>query len=318
MNEKFCLRWNDFESQLSGSFKEIRDSKDFFDVTLVSDQDQLEAHKVIISACSPFFRDLLRRNPHQHPLLYLKGVKHRELQSVLDFIYHGEVNIAQDELNSFLSVAEELQVKGLTQNQSEADRANKKSVDHSRAQKREAAPPVKSTKDSRIPPSSSASRDEDVQEVVPIKTEMSSKSDYYVDNNQQVAEYEEESYDNYQEYETDQTYDLTPELPGQELDHTKGSYHILLKLAGSSLAEPTPFLGDFQQYITKLLDGSSKGQFQCLICGKISAQKIHAQNHVESIHFPGTFMYNCKYCSKSFNGRNKLYMHVNQLHKHLK
>ena len=71
--EKFCLRWNDFESHLSGSFKEIRDSKDFFDVTLVSDQDQLEAHKVIISACSPFFRNLLRRNPHQHPLLYLKA-----------------------------------------------------------------------------------------------------------------------------------------------------------------------------------------------------------------------------------------------------
>ena len=62
---------------------------------------------------------------------------------------------------------------------------------------------------------------------------------------------------------------LTPELPGQELDHTKGSYHILLNVAGSSLAEPTPFLGDFQQYITKLLDGSSKGQFQCLICGLI-------------------------------------------------
>ena len=94
-SEKFCLRWNDFESQLSGSFKEIRESKDFFDVTLVSDERQLEAHKVIISACSPFFRDILRRNPHQHPMLYLRGVKHRELESVLDFIYHGEVNFVE-------------------------------------------------------------------------------------------------------------------------------------------------------------------------------------------------------------------------------
>jgi hypothetical protein len=58
----------------------------------------------------------VRRNPHQHPLLYLKGVKYTDLQSVLNFMYHGEVNVAQDELNSFLAVAEDLRVKGLTQN----------------------------------------------------------------------------------------------------------------------------------------------------------------------------------------------------------
>merc|ERR1712096_242559 len=61
---------------------------------------------------------ILRRNPHQHPLLYLKDVRYTDLQSVLNFMYHGEVNVAQEELNSFLSVAENLKVKGLTQNQS--------------------------------------------------------------------------------------------------------------------------------------------------------------------------------------------------------
>ena len=57
-------------------------------------------------------RAVLRRNPHQHPLLYLKGVKYADLESVLNFMYHGEVNVAQDDLNSFLAVAEELKVKG--------------------------------------------------------------------------------------------------------------------------------------------------------------------------------------------------------------
>merc|ERR1712037_453254 len=55
---------------------------------------------------------------HGHPLLYLRGVKFQDLQSVLNFMYHGEVNVAQEELNSFLAVTEELRVKGLTQNQS--------------------------------------------------------------------------------------------------------------------------------------------------------------------------------------------------------
>jgi hypothetical protein len=72
-------------------------------------------HVMMNSACSPFFRNILRRNPHTHPLLYLKGVKYTDLQSVLNFMYHGEVSVAQEELNSFLTVAEDLQVKGLTQ-----------------------------------------------------------------------------------------------------------------------------------------------------------------------------------------------------------
>merc|ERR1712129_23422 len=119
--EKFCLRWNEFESNISSSFRELRDDKDFFDVTLACDDNQLQAHKVILSACSPFFRSVLKKNPHQHPLLYLKGVKYEDIVSVLNFMYHGEVNVAQEELNSFLAVAEDLQVKGLTQrNQSQS------------------------------------------------------------------------------------------------------------------------------------------------------------------------------------------------------
>ncbi len=114
--EKFCLRWNDFESNISSAFRELREDKDFFDVTLAcDDSDQLQAHKVILSACSPFFRTVLRRHRHDHPLLYLKGVKYLDLVAVLNFMYHGEVNVAQEELNSFLAVAEDLKVKGLTQ-----------------------------------------------------------------------------------------------------------------------------------------------------------------------------------------------------------
>ena len=115
-SEKFCLKWNDFETNISMAFRELREDKDFFDITLVCDnEEQVEAHKVVLSACSPFFRSLLRRNRHQHPLLFLRGVSLQELLAVLTFMYHGEVNVAQEELNSFLALAEELQVKGLTQ-----------------------------------------------------------------------------------------------------------------------------------------------------------------------------------------------------------
>jgi len=130
--DQFCLRWNDFQSNVSDAFKELREEKDFFDVTIVCEDSQVEAHKVILSACSPFFRNILRRNPHQHPLLYIKGVKFKEILSVLNFMYQGEVNVAQEELNSFLAVAEELKVKGLTQNNSSSGSSSKKGQENNR------------------------------------------------------------------------------------------------------------------------------------------------------------------------------------------
>ena len=135
--EKFCLRWNDFETNVSQAFRELREEKDFFDVTLACEDDQVSAHKVILSACSPFFRNILRKNPHQHPLLYMKGVKYQEMLAVLNFMYMGEVNVAQEDLNSFLAVAEDLRVKGLTQGEGAPDNKSKAGVNKDREPARE-------------------------------------------------------------------------------------------------------------------------------------------------------------------------------------
>ena len=109
------LKWNEFSENVSGSFKELKQDKEFCDVTLASEGDQqIEAHKVILAASSPFFKNMLKRNKHSHPLIYMRGIKANDLTSIVDFIYHGEVNINQDNLNDFLAIAEELQLKGLT------------------------------------------------------------------------------------------------------------------------------------------------------------------------------------------------------------
>merc|ERR1719492_739259 len=86
------------------------------DVTISCDGgEQLKAHKVILSACSVTFRHLLKKNPAQHPVIVLWDVLPRDLAAILDFMYHGEVNVKQDHLNSFLAVAERLRVRGLCQ-----------------------------------------------------------------------------------------------------------------------------------------------------------------------------------------------------------
>ena len=111
---KFCLKWNDFHSTVSGSFRHLRKEEDFFDVTLVSDDEsQLPAHKLVLSACSSFFKTILKKNTHSHPLIYLSGVNSANLDFILDYIYQGEVQVSQQDLDSFLDVAEKLKIEGL-------------------------------------------------------------------------------------------------------------------------------------------------------------------------------------------------------------
>ena len=118
MMSTYALRWNDFQANISSALKEIKDDPDLFDVSIVCEDNEkhVEAHKLILSACSPFFRTLLKKLKHSHPLLYLRGVNYRNLVSIMSFLYNGEVNVCQDDLNSFLASAEDLKIKGLTQN----------------------------------------------------------------------------------------------------------------------------------------------------------------------------------------------------------
>ena len=123
---KFCLKWNEFDTKIGTAFREIRDDKDLLDCTLSCGPQQIQAHKLILSVSSPFFRAVFKQNPHTHPLLYLKGISFTDLQAVITFMYHGEVNVAQEDLNTFLLVAEELKVKGLTQGQEQEQRLSQK------------------------------------------------------------------------------------------------------------------------------------------------------------------------------------------------
>ena len=116
MSEKFCLKWNDFHANVSKSFKALRSADDFYDVTLVSDdQKQVSAHKIVLSASSEYFKDVLRSNKHPHLMLCLNGVSSNELSSILDYIYNGEIQIYQEQLDSFLQIAQRFQLEGLMQ-----------------------------------------------------------------------------------------------------------------------------------------------------------------------------------------------------------
>ncbi|XP_037921474.1 broad-complex core protein isoforms 1/2/3/4/5 isoform X5 [Hermetia illucens] len=117
--QHFCLRWNNYQSSITSAFENLRDDEDFVDVTLACDGRSLKAHRVVLSACSPYFRELLKSTPCKHPVIVLQDVSFPDLHALVEFIYHGEVNVHQRSLSSFLKTAEVLRVSGLTQQQAE-------------------------------------------------------------------------------------------------------------------------------------------------------------------------------------------------------
>ena len=121
-DEKHCLQWNDFKENIISAFGDLRQDKEFTDVTLAcEDGQQVEVHKVVIVASSPFFQNILKRNKHPHPLIFMRGVMSENLLAMVDFFYHGEANVYQENLDSFLVLARELQLKGLQGNQTEEE-----------------------------------------------------------------------------------------------------------------------------------------------------------------------------------------------------
>ena len=113
-SEKCCLKWNDFQINMTSSIQTLKNNQELTDVTLVCEDNQrIEAHKVIVSSASNFFRSILTENDHSHPLIYMRGVQVRYLQYVLDFIYKGETNVLQGDLNNFLQLSKELELTGL-------------------------------------------------------------------------------------------------------------------------------------------------------------------------------------------------------------
>jgi len=122
-DEQFCLKWNDFHESLVTTLGDIRSEEDFVDVTLVCGAEHIRAHRLVLSACSDFFRSLFKRattgpawtNPAANPMVVLCDITPSDLRHILHFMYNGEVEVKQANLNTFLAVAERLRVRGLCQ-----------------------------------------------------------------------------------------------------------------------------------------------------------------------------------------------------------
>ena len=134
-SEKLFLQWNYFQNNVKSAFAHFKTDEDFADVTLAcEDGQQLLSHKIVLASSSPFFMEVFKRNKHPHPLIYMRGIKSEDLVAIVDFLYDGEATVDQENLDTFLSLANELKLKGL---EGEPAEEKQKNVSNNRREHRE-------------------------------------------------------------------------------------------------------------------------------------------------------------------------------------
>ena len=112
--EKCSLTWYTYSDHLKSMMRELMMNEDFSDVTLVTDdKKQIRANINILSACSPVFKDILRKEKNSNQIMYLRGVQFPEMESIMQFIYLGEATFYEERMDEFLAVAKSLEIKEL-------------------------------------------------------------------------------------------------------------------------------------------------------------------------------------------------------------
>ncbi|XP_037068495.1 B-cell CLL/lymphoma 6 member B protein-like [Pollicipes pollicipes] len=127
-DQQFCLRWNSFQSNMASSLQLLRSEEDLVDVTLAAEGQLIKAHRLILSACSPLFKQILKDSPCHHPVVVLNEVRAAHVRGILSFMYQGQVNLTPDQMPEFLRAAQALHVKGLFEDMAELPPEGKENV----------------------------------------------------------------------------------------------------------------------------------------------------------------------------------------------
>ena len=279
MSEKLYLQWNDFKESVSSAFGRLREDKDFADVTLAcEDGHQMEAHKIILAASGPFFERILKKNKHPHPLIYLKGFQSQDIASILDFLYFGEASVSQENLDSFLTIAEELKLKGLTGKTSIRDGEEKQDK-------------FKTVDKIKIPYVKSTTCDDSESSSPPIAKAFSAvaNSNKFDGDLQSLEE------------EVSRALAIPSQISG-DLGSLDEKVKSLMERSGNFVPIKEQAKGRPRQ----------EAAFLCKVCGKES-KVTNIIDHIESNHIEGIAL-PCNFCKQVYSSRKSLRLHKSRYH----
>ena len=303
------LQWNEFQGNQMSSYRNLRKTLDFSDMTLVCEDGQrIEAHRLVLSSSSSFFQDLLQREGNPHPLVFMRGLTHNTLATLVDYIYHGEVEVKTADLEEFLKAAGELRVKGITR------------IDKGGENNDLGKEVIKEELDDVEDNSMDLSNEEDAREhgfddnLLNVDVALREEAD----NVKQEPATKERHDCN----ECGRTYGSKNSLRTHKYVHKNSGEESVLKTPLDASLEPG---GDqrhnldlsvaenplWEEKIDALAEYGVDG-WKCKRCGKQDKNRSWIRRHIES-HIEG-FTFPCHLCEKTFSKRYKLKTHMGAVH----
>ncbi|CAH0555266.1 unnamed protein product [Brassicogethes aeneus] len=339
-DQQFCLRWNNFQANITSQFETLRDDEDFTDVTIACEGQRLQAHKVVLSACSPFFKELFKTNPCSHPIIFMRDVEAHHIVALMEFMYAGEVNVAQAHLSAFLKTAESLKIRGLTDTAPKTvdpkedtlylnpqstknaagnilkNRLNKSQINSSSTVTSSQDIAAKETHSSP-PPKRQCKSDTELPRLKQIKEETISVNPFALQNDikqldpiqpkEELPDYlsdedRDDNMDNLDNLPNFYVRDVT-ELPGD----TRG-----MEIIPKSAYTVKDFSHDGSLQGTDSRKLHSLDPRPCEECGRVYSNLSNLRQHMKLIHFP-TYV-QCHLCSKTFKTDLYLRRHIISSH----
>jgi len=300
---KYCLKWENFRLNTASSFKELRGDTDFSDVTLACEDRSLTAHRVVLAAGSLYFRRVLRKLVHPHPLVYMRGVRAASLEALLDFLYLGEASLGEEvELNTFLALARELEVKGLDEDEGKENETFTKEIANIEGTNDEGHMKEKlfNHAEEEKPLNEESTKTQSISNVKKLSLQ---------EWKAQTKVSTKECFDVAKPYLVEENKDIV--VPTVEENKVIEAPTVVTNTTVRVEYSESGLLAATQSLMDKV------GKiWTCRVCGKTSSHTSHMRGHVE-IHIDG-LQIKCKICGKPCKCSASLRTHISWSHKEYK
>ena len=292
--DKFTLAWNDFASNAAHAFAGLRKDSEFSDVTLACNDDTIiKAHKVVLASCSPVFRKLFQQYNHPNPLIILRGLNKNQLENIIDYAYFGQIEVELSDLDTYLKVAEEFKLKGLT------DLGTLGLEDTPNQDGKDTTEKISETKDHEDLNSSVVKhKNEDLINIDKKEEEIKEK----VSNNNDIEnEQNRHSLDETKKIKSSKKWKLEKNEIDESFTSNRDDRESLL-LKSDSFKKLQELINS---KIVKLSDPNFSNDYKCSDCGKefSSKNKTSLKCHIEAFHIAPfqDMKLECPLCQKIFN-----------------
>ena len=326
-HEKHTLHWNSYPDHLREALKEMILFSDFADVTLVTDdKKQIRAHRNILSACSPVLKNILQSDCNNiNPVIFLRGIKHSEMESIMQFIYLGEARIFYNRMSEFLQVSKDLEIKELSTHDHTNKTITNEDVDEYSAQtviQTEAKPIIRNNAANKKISKTEGVRyacnlcEKQFTTQASLTTHIQSKHegvkyacnqcDYQATRQDSLAKHIQYKHEGVK-YDCNQ-WDYQATTPSNLTIHIQAKHEGVKHACNQCGKQFT-----MQKSLTRHIQSKHEGvKYACNQCDYTGAQKGNLTQHIESKH--EGVKYTCNYCDHEANSKPALIYHAKSKH----